>query len=146
MACIYKGPRYEFTYGSVVFGNQDFFTRFLLVLWAHVGSLWRNSYQMMKKRADVPPVLALADDPDKRQASEKVCHINAIADNKQIIDREADIVGLDIHFAFFVFIQKDAGMDGGGPARRHQIGGEGQGAAGVEDIVDDHHGSAADIL
>ena len=51
------------------------------------------------------------------------------------------MVGLDIHFALFVFIQQDAGVDGSGPARRHQIGGEGERAAGIEDIVCKVHGT-----
>ena len=83
---------------------------------------------------------------EMRQASEKVSHINAIADNEQIFHRKPHIVGFDRDFAFFVLVQQYAGVHRFGTAGGHQIGRESQRAATVQNIVDDQHAAPSDVF
>ena len=120
MAGIYERPRYEFTYGGIIFGDQDFCHVFSnRVLWIHARNLFGIGFQSMNKSKNERDPSVVAHHANIRKTSEQMSHINAIANNKNVIDRKPHIICLDTHFALFVFVEQYAGMDGGGAARRH---------------------------
>src|ERR1700683_3488298 len=78
----------------------------------------------------------LLQDADLFQAAITAVVIEAVADDKDVGDLEADPVDFDGDLALFL-VQEDTDLDVLGAEFAQALDGAGEGMAGVEDVIDD---------
>ena len=79
-----------------------------------------------------------SDHADERQLAERVRDVHAVADDEQIGAHEADEIRVERDRALAGLLQQHAGEHAPRAARREQVLGVGERAAGFEDVVDQH--------
>ena len=76
----------------------------------------------------------------------EVVVVETVADNEVVVDGETGVVGLELDGAVDLFVEQDAGADRMGSALEQELLGEGEGVAGVEDVVDHQHVGAGEVF
>ena len=90
-------------------------------------------------------IVELLNHADERQLPERVRDVHAVADHEQVRADEADEIRVERNRALAGLFQQHAGEHAPGAARREQVLGVGERAAGFEDVVDQQHVAAAHL-
>src|ERR1044072_8383054 len=108
---------------------------------------WSFSPRPAEKRFPLFPAspLNLLDHADERQLPERVRDVHAVADHEQVRAGKADEIRVERDRALARFLQQHAGEHAFCAARREQILGVGERAAGFEDVVDQEHVAATHL-
>ncbi len=76
------------------------------------------------------------NDADVRQVAIPLIQIEAVADDEDVVDGEAQVVDGNFDFAGRRFVQKCTELDGSGAAKSEEIQDRTQRVAGIDDVFD----------
>src|SRR5690349_20410842 len=82
---------------------------------------------------------SILNHPDEGQLAEGVGDVHPVADHQQVGADEADMISVERLGALARLLQEHRDADAAGAALAHALPGEGKGAAGFEDVVDEEH-------